>query len=433
MKLHSTTHGTLSISFAEAVARGMEDDGGLFVPTAIPRFSPGFFRSIGSLSFPEISFAVARLLLDREIPDSDLRRIVDESVTFPAPLRILDGQTSVLELFHGPTLAFKDFGARFMARTLAYLHRFDRKEITVLVATSGDTGSAVARGFLNMEGMSVILLYPSGRVSATQELQLTTLGGNVTALEIDGTFDDCQRLVKQAFADPELSARRNLTSANSINVARLIPQTFYYFNGYAQLPAGCRPAVFSVPCGNLGNLTAGIIAWKMGLPVARFIAAANANDVLPRFLETGIFAPAPTVATISNAMDVGNPGNFSRIFDLFGGSLTAMRRRLFSATFSDDETRLAIRDAFDRHGYVMDPHGAVAYSALKRFREAEDANACGIILETAHPAKFLGVYDPVVKNAIQVPERLQSLLQGSKRSVRLPDRFADLKSFLLES
>jgi threonine synthase len=432
MRLFSTTDPGITVSFCEAVDRGIAADGGLFMPASVPAFPPEFFRTIGSLSFQEISFLVAQRLLEQEIPDDALRGIVEESLTFPAPLLLLDDRVAVLELFHGPTLAFKDFGARFMARTLAYLHRHDRRETTILVATSGDTGSAVAHGFHNVEGMTVVLLYPSGRVSAIQELQLTTLEGNVTALEIEGTFDDCQRLVKQAFADSELSSRKKFTSANSINVGRLLPQAFYYFNAFARLPDRKLPPVFSVPSGNLGNLTAGLIAWKMGLPVGRFIAATNANDVLPRFLETGSYAPARAVATISNAMDVGNPSNFSRILALFDGSLPAIRGILSSASFSDDETRRAIREVFQRYGYVMDPHGAVAYGALRRFAPGAAAQ-CGIVLETAHPAKFPEVYDGAMKENLEVPDRLQALTRGTKRSVPLSGTFEDLKAFLLSS
>ncbi len=432
MRLYSTNDPGLTVSFREAVVRGIADDGGLFMPATIPVLPPGFFDSIGSLSFPEISFLIAQRLLEQEIPDDALRSIVEESLTFPVPLHSLDNRTFVLELFHGPTLAFKDFGARFMARTLAYLHRQERTETTILVATSGDTGSAVAHGFHNVEGMTVVLLYPSGRVSAIQELQLTTLEGNVTALEIEGTFDDCQRLVKQAFADKELSSRRRFTSANSINVGRLLPQSFYYFNAFARLPDRKIPLVFAVPSGNLGNLTAGLIAWKMGLPVERFIAATNVNDVLPRFLETGSYAPARAVATLSNAMDVGNPGNFSRILALFDGSLPAIRGILSSASFSDDETRSAIQEVFRQYGYIMDPHGAVAYAALQRFTHSASTQQA-IILETAHPAKFPDVYDATMKQRFEVPDRLQALIRGTKRSVRLSARFEDLKAYLLSS
>ncbi len=431
MRFCSTKDSRVSVSFTEAVSRGMAQDGGLFIPAEIPRCPRGFLRSIGGLAFPEISFEVARLLLGGEIPDADLRRIVGESVTFDAPLHRLDESTVVLELFHGPTLAFKDFGARFMARMMAYMHRGDRGEHTVLVATSGDTGSAVASAFHGMPGVSVILLYPSGRVSQIQESQLTSLTGNVTALEIAGTFDDCQRLVKLAFADREIAAGRNLTSANSINVARLLPQTFYYFNAFARLGEMSGEIVFSVPSGNLGNLTAGLIAWKMGIPVKRFIAATNANDVVCRYLETGVYEPGRALTTLSNAMDVGDPGNLPRIRALFNDDIEAIRKAVYASPCTDDQTREAIAEVFLRHRYVLDPHGAVGYSALGRYRAATGGAFTGILLETAHPAKFIDVYDPVVRGSIEVPGRLRDLLGGEKHSVKLPARFEEVKAFLM--
>jgi threonine synthase len=433
MRFQSTRGSSQTATFAEAVNRGIAEDGGLFMPASIPLLPKDFLRSIDTLSFQEISFRVARILLEGEIPDSSLRTVVEEALTFPAPLHELDDNVSILELFHGPTLAFKDFGARFMARILAYLHRNDSKETTILVATSGDTGSAVAHGFHNIEGMTVVLLYPSGRVSTIQELQLTTLEGNVQALEIDGTFDDCQRLVKQAFADRDLTSTRTLTSANSINVARLLPQSFYYFNAFARLPRRDRPVNFSVPSGNLGNLTAGLIAWKMGLPVYRFIAATNSNDTLPRYLKTGIYSPAPAVATISNAMDVGNPSNFARIHSLCGGDLKQIQSILSSASFSDDATRDGIAEVFQQYGYLLDPHGAVAYAALKELSHEVREDSHNIVLETAHPAKFPDVYDEEQRGALAVPERLQAMLRGRKRSVRLSTRFEELKAYLLRS
>ena len=431
MKLHSITNPGVSVSFKEAVGTGIANDGGLFMPDVIPVLSPEFFRSLHSLSFPEIAYHVADSMLDGEIPAPDLRRIIEESMTFPVRTEPLDEQTSVLELFHGPTLAFKDFGARFMARTLAYIHRNDNEELTILVATSGDTGSAVAHGFHLIQGMRVVLLYPSGRVSKIQEQQLTTIGGNVIALEIDGTFDDCQRLVKQAFADPSLRAKQRLTSANSINIARLLPQTFYYFDACARLPDNTLPPVFSVPSGNLGNLTAGLMAWKMGLPVRQFVAATNANDVVPRFLTSGVYTPAPAVATISNAMDVGDPSNMSRVRHLFKDDVPALRRSLFSASFSDDQTRSAITDVHRRYGRILDPHGAVAYLALRLHDTLAAERSYGIILETAHPAKFLDVYDDQIRNAITMPERLRCAIIGKKQSVRLSSRFEELKATLL--
>ena len=433
MILHSVTNQAVTASFAEAVDRGIADDGGLFLPVMLPPVPRDFFESARTLSFQEIAYRLSVLLLHEEIPEGALLRIVSQSMTFPVPLHGLDDTTFVLELFHGPTLAFKDFGARFMARILAYLHRNDSRELTILVATSGDTGSAVASGFLNVDGMKVILLYPSGRVSAIQEMQLTTFGGNVTALEVDGAFDDCQALVKQAFADRELRSRKQLTSANSINIARLLPQAFYYFNAFARISSRKLPVVFSVPSGNLGNLTAGLIAGQMGLPVHRFIAATNANQVIPRFLETGEFIPAPSIPTISNAMDVGNPSNFARINALFGGSVEAIRRVLFSASFTDDETRREIEETYGTNGYILDPHGAVASLALRRYRAGSSEPVNGILLETAHPAKFLDVYSGSLRKRIHVPERLRASMQGTKHSIRVSSVYSDLKSYLLSS
>ena len=432
MKFSSTNNRALSVSFTEAVRRGMPGDGGLFFPVSIPVCDGGFLGSLSGLAFREIAFGVARLLLAGEIADADLRRIVDGSMTFDAPLRMLDEVTAVLELFHGPTLAFKDFGARFMARTMAHIRGADREEYTVLVATSGDTGSAVANGFHGLPGVSVVLLYPSGRVSDLQERQLTSLTGNVTALEIGGTFDDCQKLVKLAFADREVSGRRRLTSANSINVARLLPQTFYYFNAVARLGTGGRDVVFSVPSGNLGNLTAGLVAWKMGLPVREFVAATNVNDVFCRYLATGRYAPERAVTTISNAMDVGDPGNLPRIRALFGDKIGEVRRAIRSYSCTDDETRSGIREAFERYGYVLDPHGAVAYAALGRYRAERKGEFTGILLETAHPAKFLDVYDGKMRELIEIPPRLCDIMGKEKHSVKLPAEYESLKSFLLQ-
>ena len=431
MRLQSISNPGKTVSFAEAVDRGIAEDGGLFMPVTIPQLPRDFLNSSRSMTFQEIAFRVAECLLDGEIPNRALRTIVEESLTFPVPLHRLDGQTSVLELFHGPTLAFKDFGARFMARTMAYLHRNDALEMTILVATSGDTGSAVAHGFHNVKGMNVLLLYPSGRVSAIQEKQLTTLSGNVTALEVHGSFDDCQRLVKQAFADEGLSSRKKLTSANSINIARLLPQSFYYFNAYALREDTELPLVFSVPSGNLGNVAAGLLAWKMGLPVRRFVAATNANRVLPRFLETGMFIVEKSVATLSNAMDVGNPSNFVRVMHLFGNSVEAARTMLYSASFSDDETRECIRRKYTETDYILDPHGAVGMLALQSYRGKERTPVQGIVLETAHPAKFLDTYERSMQAVIRTPERLRVSMVGTKQSVKLSSRYEEFKEFLL--
>ena len=433
MKLCSTRNSRLSVSFIEAIERGSPDDGGLYMPAAIASFPKTFIRSIHGMPFQETAFHAAHLLLDGEIPDSAIRRIIEESITFPAPLCRLDERTAVLELFHGPTLAFKDFGARFMARTMAYLHRNDRAPATVLVATSGDTGSAVAHGFRDVEGISVILLYPSGKIAPLQELQLTTAGNHVTALEITGTFDDCQRLVKQAFADPDLLARRKLTSANSINIARLVPQTFYYFNAVAQLEPDSLPVVFSVPSGNLGNLTAGLIAGNMGLPAELFVAGSNANDTLVRFLKTGVIEPAPAIPTMSSAMDVGDPSNLARIVAMFGNDMHAIRERLAGWAVSDHETRDSIRFVFQQHGYVMDPHTAVAWCALSKYALGAKRPKTGIVLSTAHPAKFAHLLDDVMRPTVGVPAALSMLRPEMKRSIRLSATFNEFKEFLLQS
>ncbi|HTY58708.1 MAG TPA: threonine synthase [Bacteroidota bacterium] len=430
MKFCSTKNSRLAVPFAQAVRQGIPQDGGLYIPSSIPRCSPAFLRGIGGLSFQEISFEVGRLLLGGDIPDGDLRTIIEKAFTFDAPLHPLDGRTSVLELFHGPTLAFKDFGARFMAQAMAYIRRNDIAESTILVATSGDTGSAVASAFHGMQGISVVLLYPSGMVSPMQERQLTSFGGNVTALEIGGTFDDCQALVRRAFADRELAQARNLTSANSINVARLLPQTFYYFNAAARLGAASGRTLFSVPSGNLGNLTAGLIAWKMGMPAGHFLAAQNVNDAAVRYLASGRYLPGRTVPTISNAMDVGDPGNLPRIRALFDDDIADIRRAISASATTDDETRGAIARAFALYGYLFDPHGGVGYAALERYRTAHGADIPGVILETAHPAKFIDVLGGDLKGEVRIPARLQDALRGEHPAVKLPASFGDLKAFL---
>jgi threonine synthase len=432
VRLCSTNDRSLSVSFTDAVRMGIAPDGGLFIPAAVARCPAGFLEGTRGLSFPEISSELARILLADEIPREDLSRITGGAITFDAPLRQLDQRTAVLELFHGPTLAFKDFGARFMAHFMSYMQRNESRGYTVLVATSGDTGSAVASAFQDVPGASVVLLYPSGKVSPIQERQLTAFRANVAPLEIEGTFDDCQRLVKQAFADRELSSRRRLTSANSINVARLLPQTFYYFNAFARIVPGGGGIVFSVPSGNLGNLTAGLMAWKMGLPVTRFVAALNANDVFGRFLDSGTYRAGSAIATISNAMDVGNPGNLPRIRALFDDDIAGIRRQVWATSCTDDETRGEITRAFEKYEYAMDPHGAVASIALGRYRERSPGVWTGVLLETAHPAKFLDVYDADVRKSIRVPERLNVLLDGQKHSVKLGSGFEELKAYLME-
>ncbi|MCC6395394.1 MAG: threonine synthase [Bacteroidetes bacterium] len=433
MKLVSTRDPNTQVSFVEATQKGLADDGGLFVPISLPTLPRSFVDSLPSLSFQEIAFAISRMVLAGEIPDAHLREITERALKFPAPLRYLDEDHAILELFHGPTLAFKDFGAQFMAQTMAYIDRNESRSRTILVATSGDTGSAVAHGFHGMQGMRVVLLYPSGKISSIQELQLTTIGGNVAAIEVDGTFDDCQSLVKAAFMDRDLSTRTRLTSANSINIARLLPQTFYYASAIAQVRDPARPVVFAVPSGNLGNLTAGLMAWKMGLPVEKFVGATNINQVLSRYVHTGRVESAQAQPTISNAMDVGNPSNLSRIRALFDDSLADLRQILASSSHTDDATRVAIKDLYRTYRYVMDPHGAVAYCGLREYRPRASAHALGIVLETAHPAKFLDVFDGTMRKAIEIPERLRRALKGKKSAVPLSPRPDALKEFLVST
>ncbi len=433
MKYYSTNHRCTPVSFREAVLKGLAEDGGLFLPESIPVLPASFFDGLPSMSLPEIALAVSSPFMGDELPAGDLKRIIDAALDFDAPLKPLAGDFSVLELFHGPTLAFKDFAARFMAGLMAAYVRDSSRELTVLVATSGDTGSAVARGFHGMPGIRVFILYPSGKVSFIQEKQLTTMGANIAALEIEGTFDDCQRLVKSAFLDPGLVRSFRFTSANSINIARLIPQSFYYFYAFGKLSGRPSPTVFSVPSGNFGNVTAGVLAKRLGLPVARFVAAVNSNDTMPNYLQTGRYQAQETRQTLSNAMDVGNPSNFARILDLYRNDADSVRRDFWSASISDDETRETIREAFDRFGYVFDPHGAVGYAAWKRYRRETGAPHHGIVLETAHPAKFPEIVESVIGQKIPIPKRLAECLDLEKKSTKLSSRFEDLKDFLLDT
>ncbi len=432
MKFYSTNSNNIAVTFREAVLKGIADDGGLFMPAELPKLSESFIKNISDLSFKEISFQAAKNLLKDDLPEEALVKIIDSAITFDAPLVKLNDQISILELFHGPTLAFKDFGARFMAEVMSYLNKDEDKEIIILVATSGDTGSAVANGFLNADGIKVVMLYPSGRVSKIQEQQLTTLDQNITALEVDGTFDDCQRLVKQAFADASLKDHAALSSANSINIARLIPQSFYYFNAYARIEDKKLPFYVSVPSGNFGDLTGGLFAQRMGLPVSKFIAAVNANDVFPKYLATSLFETKPSVRTLSNAMDVGNPSNFARILDLYGHNYQALKDDIYSRSFSDIDTISAIKEVFSKYNYMMDPHGAVGYLALKKFIEdTKQREFNGIFLETAHPSKFADIVEKVLNKKIQIPDILQACLIKKKKSVKISKEYQELKNFIL--
>ncbi|MCR6637934.1 MAG: threonine synthase [Sporocytophaga sp.] len=419
MRLYSTNRSAAEVSFKEAVFKGLPDDNGLFMPVSIPQLPSSFFDTIDKLSFQEIAFQVTKALIGDEIPDADLKKIIDDVLSFDAPLVKVEENISVLELFHGPSLAFKDFGARFMAKIMSYFLQKEKKEIHILVATSGDTGSAVAQGFLGMAGIKVTILYPSGKVSDIQEKQLTTLGQNITALEVDGTFDDCQRLVKEAFLDKELNSKINLSSANSINISRLIPQSFYYFYAYSKLKSLGLPVVFSTPSGNFGNLCGGLIAKRMGLPIHKFIASTNANDVVPEFLETGIFSPRPSVATISNAMDVGNPSNYARLVELYGKDLGAIKKDIFGTRYNDEETAQAIEKVYKAGGYIMDPHGAVAYLGLKEYAKTTGEKFSGVFLATAHPSKFIEVVEDIINKKIELPERLQSIVNKKKRGISI--------------
>jgi threonine synthase len=427
MKFFSTNHNTEPVSFREAVIQGLADDRGLFYPENIPELPASFFEKLRDLSLPEIAFEFLKPYVGNDLSDVALRSLLEEALNFDIPLVELEKDEYTLELFHGPTMAFKDVGARTMAR---FLSRFtNRSKVTILVATSGDTGSAVAQGFYHVEGIDVVVLYPKNQVSNIQEKQFTTLGGNITALEVKGTFDDCQRMVKAAFVDSELKSKMFLSSANSINIARLLPQAVYFFYAYRQLKNHSEPLVISVPSGNYGNLTAGLIAKKSGLPVSRFIASANRNDVVPEYFSTGIFRPRPSVATISNAMDVGDPSNFARMLEMYGSSLPEMKVDISATSFTDQETLLEMKHIFRKYGYILDPHGAVAHLGLSVYMKHHDV--CGIFLETAHPAKFRETVEQALPVKVEIPEQLRTSLEKEKLSIEISNSEDDLKQFLL--
>ena len=443
MKLYSTNNPNRLFSLKEAVLKGLPDDNGLFIPVHVSKLPSSFFKRLHSLTFPELAIEIVDHLFEQVIIQSDLSDIISKSITFPAPLVRLDEDTFVLELFHGPSLAFKDFGARFMAQLMSYFNKDEDRDLVILVATSGDTGGAVAAGFHNTPGIKVIILYPSGRVSDLQEKQLTTLGGNVTALEIEGSFDDCQDLVKTAFLDKELNGRIRLSSANSINIARLIPQSFYYFEAYKQLGFSAQSPIFVIPSGNFGNLTAGLLAKKMGLPVAHFIAATNKNDVIPSYLMSNRFEPKPSVATISNAMDVGNPSNFYRMVAFYmnrkapvtldSSTWNNMKSDVSGYSFNDKATKEAIINAYKKFDdYIFEPHGAVGLLAWEAFKK-ENPGHLGIILETAHPSKFLDVVENILPIKVLVPERLACLADRQKNAMLMAPQFKLFKDFLLDN
>jgi len=427
MKYYSLNNKTIKVSFQEAVIQGLAPDKGLYFPETINQLPQSFFEDIENLSNEEIAFKAIQQFVGDEIPENELKQIISETLSFDFPLVQVEENVYSLELFHGPTMAFKDVGARFMSRCLAYFNRDKNQKNTVLVATSGDTGGAVASGFLGVKGVEVVILYPSGKVSDIQERQLTTLGQNITALEVDGVFDDCQDMVKKAFLDADLN-HKNLTSANSINIARWLPQMFYFFFAYKELKKFNKSLIVSCPSGNFGNICAGIMAKKLGLPLAHFVASTNANDTIPRFLEKGIYDAKPSVATISNAMDVGNPSNFVRIQEMYNNDLSEFEKDFSSYTYTDDETRFAMKNIHTNSGYVAEPHGAVGYLGLKKELQNQP-ESIGVFLETAHPIKFLDTVEPVLNIKLEIPKQIESVLGKEKLSIKIKS-YEELKAFL---
>ena len=430
MIYNSLNKKSKAAEFPEAVVRGIAPDRGLYFPEKIHHLPNSFFENIEQESIPEIAFQVIAPFVDGSIPENELRKIIEETLDFDFPIVPITNQMGTLELFQGPTLAFKDVGARFMARCLGYFNKENTSQkITVLVATSGDTGGAVANGFLGVPGIEVVILYPKGKVSEVQEQQLTTLGQNITALEVDGVFDDCQDMVKTAFLDEEITKHKQLTSANSINVGRWLPQMFYYFIAYRALKKINKRLVVSVPSGNFGNICAGLMAREIGLPIDHFIASTNINDVVPDFLSSGIYTPKKSSPTISNAMDVGDPSNFIRILKIFGGDIDSLKETLSGYRFTDDETREALKEIHEISGYVADPHGAVGYLGLKEYLK-DHPEKYGIFLETAHPVKFLDTVEDTLNIKVDIPERLKETLSKTKESIEIQD-YQGLKNFLL--
>jgi len=425
MNYYSLHHKAPNVSFKEAVVNGLAPDRGLYFPENITPLPKEFIKNIDQYSNQEIAFKAIEQFVGNDISKERLQEIVNETLSFDFPVVSIDKNIGTLELFHGPTMAFKDVGARFMARCLGEFTSKNKKKITVLVATSGDTGGAVANGFLGVKGVEVVILYPSGKVSDIQEKQLTTLGQNITALEVDGVFDDCQEMVKTAFLDDEIQA--TLTSANSINIARWLPQMFYFFFAYKQLYKQHKDIVFSVPSGNFGNICAGIMAQKLGLPIKHFVAATNINDTVPTFMKEGKYIPKPSKATISNAMDVGNPSNFIRIQEIFNNDLASLKNAFSSYTFTDDETRDAMKEIYEIAKYIADPHGAVGYLGLKKHDLAE--NEYGVFLETAHPVKFLDIVENTLAITVEIPEQIKSVMDKQKRAIKISN-YQELKTFL---
>ena len=428
MKYYSLNNNSHKVNFQQAVVEGLAPDRGLYFPETITPLPDSFFANIEKLTHEEIAYEAIKQFVGDEIPETELKRIIAETLCFDFPCVQVEDNVFSLELFHGPTMAFKDVGARFMSRCLGYFNRNNDKHVSVLVATSGDTGGAVASGFLGIKGVEVIILYPSGKVSDIQERQLTTLRQNIKALEVDGVFDDCQDMVKKAFLDENLT-HKNLTSANSINIARWLPQMFYIFFAYQQLKKHNKPIILSCPSGNFGNICAGIMAKKMGLPIAHFVASTNTNDTVPRFLEEGIYDPKPSVATISNAMDVGNPSNFIRIQELYNNDLNEFEKDFSSYSFTDAETEITIKDIYNKTKYIAEPHGAVGYLGLKK-EMAKHPNSVGVFLETAHPIKFLDTVEPLLNLKLPIPTQIESVLGKEKVSTRIKS-YEEFKSFLM--
>ena len=431
MKYYSTNKQVADVSLEEAVVTGLAADRGLYMPLTIKPLPQSFYDTIDTLSFQEIAFYVAEAFFGEDVPADKLRAIVSDTLSFDTPVVPVSKDIYALELFHGPTLAFKDVGGRFMARLLSHFIQSDEhKQVNVLVATSGDTGSAVANGFLGVPGIHVYVLYPKGKVSEIQEKQFTTLGQNITAIEVDGCFDDCQAMVKAAFMDEELNRRLKLTSANSINIARFLPQAFYYFNAYAQLKRMGKEQqmVVAVPSGNFGNLTAGLFGKHMGLPIKRFIAANNSNDIVYKYLQTGSYEPRASVSTIANAMDVGNPSNFARILDLYGESHVAICKELSGAAYTDEQIAACVKRVWNEEGYLLDPHGACGYQSLV---EGLQEGEVGVFLETAHPAKFKDTIEQIIGEEIEIPQKLQEFMKGEKQSIQMAPTLEALKAYLM--
>ncbi len=434
MKYYSTNHQVAPTSLEQAVMQGLPEDNGLYMPEEINSLPPSFWESVQDLSFPEMSYQVAKCILNGTIEDDALKTIVYDAINFEAPLVPVTNNMSCLELFHGPSLAFKDFGARFMARIMGhFVQQKADNTLYILVATSGDTGGAVAQGFLDTPGIEVIILYPSGKISELQEKQLTTLGSNITALEVSGVFDDCQDLVKKAFLDQSLRSKMRISSANSINLARLVPQAFYYVNAYAQAKRqGKEQVVFCVPSGNFGNITAGLLAKRMGMPIERFVAANNNNDVFTAYYKSGEYHARPSVATFSNAMDVGNPSNFRRIMDLYKNDVTAVRKDMWAAAYNDDATVAAIKEVYKTYNYVMCPHTAVGFLGMRDYFAAHpNSKAHGIFLGTAHPAKFLDIVEPALDIKVDIPSNLAKLMERKKEALQMEVDYDAFKAYLL--